>query len=230
RIASELPLPELRAAIGAEPAEVFVRLGAVPAPLGLEPGIHAAAGGTLLVIEDVGRYWVADGASVIVEPLLEAPDRNVRLFLLGSVLGLVLHQRGLLPLHANAVEIGGRAFLFMGPSGEGKSTLAAWFHDRGLRVIADDVCVAERQRDGRLLAFPGIPRLRLWKDALEATGRCSRSYERSYRGDDSYEKFDVPIAARGDEPVEIAALCELAQGDRTAIRRLEGLAAAEAVF
>ena len=80
-------------------------------------------------------------AEIVAEPRQGVPDSNVRLFLLGSAMGALLHQRGLLPLHTNAVEVGGRAFAFMGKSGAGKSTLAAWFHDRGFRIVADDVCV-----------------------------------------------------------------------------------------
>ena len=76
------------------------------------------------------------------------PDANIRLYLLGSAMGVLLHQRGLLPLHANAVEIDGKAFAFMGASGSGKSTLAAWFHDHGYRIIADDVCAVRFETEG----------------------------------------------------------------------------------
>ena len=62
-------------------------------------------------------------------------------------MGAALHQRGILPLHANAVEIDHRAVAFMGASGAGKSTLAAWFHDQGYPILADDVCVI-RADDG----------------------------------------------------------------------------------
>jgi len=144
----------------------------------------------------------------------------------------LLHQRGLLPLHANAVEIGGRAFAFMGRSGAGKSTLAAAFHDRGHRVIADDVCVIRFDDEGRAFACPGIPRLRLWEEALTATGRTSGSYQPSYAGDESFRKFDVPIDwdPRDALTLPLAAIYWLAEGERIAVRKLEGSEAAEAIF
>ena len=133
------------------------------------------------------------------------PERNVRLFLLGSAFGVLLHQRGLLPLHANAIEIDGRAVAFMGPSGAGKSTLAAWFHDRAFRVIADNVCAISRNSEGRRQAAPGLPRLRLWAEALELMGRSSHALNRSFVDDDD-EKFDVPMDPASRSPIEDAAV------------------------
>src|SRR5258708_39789946 len=83
-------------------------------------------------------------------------------------MGAIFHQRGLLPLHANAIEVGGQAVAFVGPSGAGKSTLAAYFRDRGYRVLCDDVWVVSFGSDGEPLAWPGVPRVKLWGDALAA--------------------------------------------------------------
>ena len=124
-----------------------------------------------LVIDGIARFAVRNGNEIIVSPEPGVPERNVRLYLLGSAMGILLHQRGLLPLHANAIEIDGKAVAFMGPSGSGKSTLAAWFHDQGYCVIADDVLVVRFDQEGQAQACAGLPRLRLWKDVLEATGR-----------------------------------------------------------
>ena len=98
-----------------------------------------------------------DGNQIVIDAAPDATDRNVRLFLLGSALGALLHQRGLLPLHANAIDLGGGAVAFSGHSGAGKSTIAAWFHDRGHRILADDVCVVGFDQSGRALVH-AVPR------------------------------------------------------------------------
>lgn len=231
RVRSELALPELFPVNGEGDADVTIRLGSIGDPQ-QEEGLHAVEGALLFVISKVGRYRIADGGEILVEPAPGAPERNVRLYLLGSAFGALLHQRGLLPLHANAVEIDGRAVAFMAESGGGKSTLAAWFHDRGYRVIADDVCVIHFD-EGRPHAAPGLPRLRLWLEALEFTGRDRSGYHRSYVAEsESFDKFDVPInsAAAVQSHVPLSAVYLLDRGGGFSITELTGVAAIEAVF
>jgi hypothetical protein len=230
RVRSEIPLPELFPATGEAVADVTIRRGSLVAP-GSTPGLRAEGAALMLTIPDVARYRIEAGRAIIVDPEPGVPERNVRLFLLGSAFGVLLHQRGLLPLHANAIEIDGRAVAFMGPSGAGKSTLAAWFHDRGFKVIADDVCVVSFDLDGCPHAAPGLPRLRLWAEALELMGRDSQGLNRSFLNDE-HEKFDVPMdaasAARSQMPV--AAIYLLDQGGEFSIVPLRGIEAADAVF
>ena len=84
RIHSEIELPELPIERPTTGADVKVRIGTVPpAPGG--PGPHAVEGGLLLPIHEVGRFFVRDGAEIVVEPDPGVPEANVRLFLLGSV-------------------------------------------------------------------------------------------------------------------------------------------------
>jgi hypothetical protein len=198
---------------------------------GENDGLNHVNGALVLVIPEVGRYRIEEGNRIIVEAEPEVPERNVRLFLLGSAFGVLLHQRGLLPLHANAIEIGGRAIAFMGPSGAGKSTLAAWFHDNGFRVIADDVCVVSFGLDGRPLAAPGLPRLRLWAETLELMGRDPQGLNRSFLNDE-HEKFDVPIhaAAAARLQIPLDAIYLLDRGAEFSIAPLRGIEAADAVF
>jgi hypothetical protein len=231
RVRSEIPLPELFPVHGEAAPDVTIRCGAVTAAR-TTAGLHADAGALVLSVPDVARYLIEGGREIIVDPEPEVPERNLRLYLLGSAFGALLHQRGLLPLHANAVEVDGRAVAFMGASGEGKSTLAAWFHDRGFRIIADDVCVVRFDQQGSAIAQPGLPRLRLWAEALELTGREAGIYSRSFLGDEHFDKFDVPIApasaAQADLP--LAGLYLLERGDTLAISQLSGVEAADAVF
>jgi hypothetical protein len=185
----------------------------------------------VLVVPDVGRFRIAGGKAIVVEPASGVPERNLRLFLLGSAFGALLHQRGFLPLHANAVEIDGKAVAFMGPSGSGKSTLAAWFHDRGFAILADDVCVVRFDAEGRAVAYPGLPRLRLWDDALQATGRLAAQYPRSFLGEDDFRKYDVSIrASAGRSARELGAVFILVKGDQLVLEKLGGIAAVQAVF
>lgn len=231
-IASDLEFPELSAAAPGGPADAEIRLGRLQSNGSAQLAPQPVDGGATFSIPEVASYAVLHGQRIIVDPAEGADPRNVRLYLLGSAMGLLLHQRGLLPLHANAVEINGRAIAFMGPSGAGKSTLAAWLHDQGLRVVADDVCAVRFDEASRPKVSQGLPRLRLWKSALEATGRDVDGFQRSYAGDDEWDKFDVPLQLAGElaEALHLAAIYVLASGDRLDIEPLRGVAAAEAIF
>jgi hypothetical protein len=229
-VRSDIALPVAAAPAGA-PADVEIAYRTVDLPDGYSGGYAQVDGGTLLSVEKVGRFLIRDGSQILVEPDPAASDRNLRLFLLGSAFGALLHQRGLMPLHANAVVLDGHAFAFCGHSGAGKSTMAAWFHDRGHPILADDVCVLGFGAGGTPLAYPGVPRLRLWREALEEFGRSANDYQRSF---DDMDKYDVPIAAgTGAGPVPLAGVYLLAKAEDGApagtIERLTGIAAVEAL-
>lgn len=145
-------------------AEVDVA-GAGDAIIRRAPPGGLGEGGFQFKVPNVGRYCIVGGREIIVDPEPGASDETIRLYLLGSALGVLLHQRGLLVLHANAIVIDGAAVLFMGPSGAGKSTLAAWFAARGYPVLTDDICAVEVSAQGRIDVLPGLTRLRLAEDA-----------------------------------------------------------------
>ncbi len=228
-VLSEVPLPELVADSDAGPPDVHVRLGTIAAYPDAPAGMRVDGDDALLVIPAAGRFLARGGREMVVEPGEGVSPRNLRLYLLGSGFGAILHQRGLLPLHANAVVVEGRAIGFMGHPGAGKSTLAAWFHDRGFDVLADDVCVVTTGPDGVPLAHPGIPRLRLWREALEAGGRDASAYERSF---DDMDKYTVPTDLERvlpAVPLSHLYLLEKAEGEPS-VDRLEGSAAVEAMI
>lgn len=214
---SALRLPSLAPAEIA-PSEAFdvdIRLGLLAEPIEpliyMDMRVERRADGILLDIDESGRFLASDGRQIIVQPDPAAAPSEVHTYLLGSALGCILHQRGLLPLHANAVELDGKAYAFAGDSGAGKSTLAAHFQDRGFRLLSDDICLIDVDAAGRLVAWPGIPRLKLWLDALEAAGRSSEGLKTVAWTDD---KFEIPLAAyaRGG-PFELAAIYHLREAD-----------------
>lgn len=228
---SEIELPELRPAAAGQEPDVVIRRGSIDAEGEERAGFNLTAWGAILNVPGVGRFAIREGREIIVEGAPAASPQNQRLYLLGSAMGALLHQRGLLPLHANSVVLKGRAIAFCGHSGAGKSTIAAWFHDRGDAILADDVVALRGASGEEVVAYPGVPRLRLWRDALEKGGRDAADYGRSF---DSLDKWDVPTRQpRTASPVPLAKIYVLARAaadsEGPVIRRLAGIDAVNAL-
>lgn len=223
-IASELCCPELPCAEG--PADVEVRVAgsadAVGAPARVPIGFEAAPGHFELRVPRVGRFVVQDGATITITPDAGADDESLRLFLLGSAFGALLHQRGSLPLHGAAIWQDGRSVLILGTSGAGKSSLAAALGRHGWRLQSDDVS-AVNLRGGRAECEPGFPRQKMWPDMLRQLGDDADRYGAVRAG---LEKRSVPIdaAAFHDQPGVIGAVVVLGsyRGKTPVLARVDG--------
>ncbi|OWY14196.1 hypothetical protein B6V73_16490 [Thioclava sp. JM3] len=170
--ASDLELPELQS-ISTEKsvADVAIKFGPVPAdglPGGrqISPFIWVGTDDFWLEVPQVARFRVSDKRQITIDPAPGIDEASIRVFLLGSGLGALLFQRGMLILHGNAIEIDGHCMVCVGPSGAGKSTLAAAFAQRGYRLLADDVVPI----DPAGCAVPGFPRIKLWQDTADKLG------------------------------------------------------------
>jgi hypothetical protein len=170
-IASFIPIPELtplhRESGGADTsADVTIEVGAVPDHLSdpINVGIVYESSTTQLLVRipDVAKYWVSDGNRIVIEPSPDVTPHEVRVFMLGTCLGALLHQRGFLVLHASGIGTPDGAVLFAGVSGAGKSTLLAEMLRRGHRMMVDDVCAIAVGANGRPIVLPSYPRTRLW--------------------------------------------------------------------
>lgn len=88
-----------------------------------------------------------------------------------TVAALTAAWRGLVPLHACAVEVDSRAVLIAGAAGAGKSTLTAGLIEAGMPLVADDlvvVRVAAGRVAGRNMVLSGRPTIRLHPDTAGA--------------------------------------------------------------
>jgi hypothetical protein len=165
-IDSELPLRRLNAAPGHRGA-IAVRMagnglderaGRVTAYVETEAGQAIYAGaelsdGYLISIPNSAAFHVQpDERTIAVAP--RGPNEEVEHRLGCSALCTMLALRGDLSLHASAVEEAGRAVLFCGPAGHGKSTLASALGELGHPVLCEDGAVVEVSGDGAL-ALPG---------------------------------------------------------------------------
>ncbi|WP_413204793.1 hypothetical protein [Rhodospirillum sp. A1_3_36] len=122
----------------------------------------------------------------MIEPAEGADAHDVRVFLLGSVVGVLCHQRGLFALHASAVRLDGRAVMISGVSGAGKSTLSAALGQRGLPMVADDVVAIDCHAPGGAQVFPAFPVRKLTPDAMEELAIDPKGLVINRRGQPKY--------------------------------------------
>ena len=171
RIHSEITLPEL-ASHPPGPANIHISLGGIPdslsAPQWTTHGVQIQGDSALLEVPGIARYLIQQGSSIRVDPDKNAQIVDIRLFLLGTALGIACHQNGTFPLHASAVLVNHHSIAFVGPSGAGKSTLGTWLTRAGYPLLTDDVCMLEPIQDAAPIAHSGSPRIKLWLDTLQA--------------------------------------------------------------
>jgi hypothetical protein len=191
-IHSELALPELLP--GENSADVVIRLGTVennPAqPITTQYAFWAKGEDVYLLWKDVGTFLIRGGREIIIEALPGVEERVIRLFLLGAVLAVLLHQRGILVLHASVVVVNGKVIAFLGEKGWGKSTLAAALHARGHLLVSDDLLAMDLNGTGTPLVRPGFPQFKLWPDAISSVGGDPETLPRLHP---EFEKRASPV-------------------------------------
>jgi hypothetical protein len=232
RFRSALSLPELAAAPDdGGPADVLIELGSLSMrlPSAVEPAPMIQAAEDVLQIDtEVGRIRVTGGRTLTIDQPREPAGQDLRLFLLGSAMGALCHQRSALALHAAAIVVDGRAIAFAGPSGAGKSTLAALHGLAGGDVLTDDLCVLGQDPSGAPVVHRGPQRIKLWADSARLAGWAPPE---SARVADGFDKFSLPICC-GAASLPLRRLYVLRPGgsSKTMFRSLAGPEAAAAIL
>ena len=223
---SELQLPEIPHPKGRNKPSVSIHFGQVPLSLEGATGRGAAydaAPGQLLLKTPIGRYLIRHGREIVIDPTPTATESEVRVFLLGSAWGALLHQRGILPLHASTVQVGDHCVAFAGVSGAGKSSLAAHLHERGYPLVGDDICPVRFLPGCGAVAFRGFPRLKLWADSMKALGRDATAYSQPRT---ELEKYELPTDRYTTEPFEplrrLYLLCKTRDRSPAGIQPVDG--------
>jgi hypothetical protein len=180
-----------------------------------------------------GRFRVLEGRRIIVDAR-PAAAAEVRLYLLGTAVGALLHQQPRrLPLHAAAIAWGDGAVAFAGPSGAGKSTLAAQWLRAGHTVLADDLCAVDAGEAGvgrpppRM--SPGLARIKLWPDAL-AMADLDEGGLTPLAPSTLKLALATPAPAQGALPLRRLYVLRPGGDGTVAIRRLSGPEAVAAVL
>lgn len=238
RIVSDLPLPGLAQNVKKFPSETEIVIRHAPVPESLPSFDVAFSGGQcnktsfLIKVPGVSRFLIRGGKEILVDPVPAASNGDLCAYLLGTVFGVLCHQRGIIPLHASAIDVANGCVAFVGESGAGKSTLVAAFATHGHQVIADDVCFLKISAEGIVKAWPGINRIRLWEDAIAALGYEEAAVERELRG---YNKYLLPVLSPPN-PIEprhlrrVYQLDDAPDGSTPSVNRLYGASAVEVLM
>ena len=162
-ISSELELPGLPEA----PASSSIDVEILQRPLA-RPELLCSPDGKRIgaFFHDLARFLIEDGRRIMVDIVGDVEEDVIAARVLGEIFATLLRQRGLLVLHACAVEKEGEAIAFVGESGWGKSTLAEAFCQRGYSLVTDDVLALSFEGSQPTLVS-SYPEIRLRTDSAE---------------------------------------------------------------
>lgn len=203
-------------------AEMRVTYGAVPRktlgqPL---PETSWQLSGDEFLLRGEGEHYFhyLKGRGITVERGPGADIEEELLWLNGSVYAAVASINGLLPIHASAVAVDGRAFAFTAPAGGGKSTLVAALGKLGLPMFCDDTLVLDLSDPDRIVCLPGHKRLKLRRDAVALTGAqpqepVSKTVDKLYA---------MPPAGEVGAALPLGELIFLEEGDEVSIEPVAG--------
>ena len=169
-------------------------------------------------VEGLASFLVRDGREIIISPEPGIDEGILRPLILGPIMSIVLRQRGLLVLHASAVNINNRAVAFMGHSGWGKSTLVTAFHTKGYEVLTDDVLPIEINVNGSLV-FPSYPQFKLLPDAATSLGQDTESLSPIFK--DAPKLAYQVTSGFAQNPLPLQRIYVLAKGTQHQITNLQ---------
>ena len=141
--------------------------------------------------------------------------------LFGMVMSLWLELRGVPTLHASTVRIGAGAAAFLSGRGGGKTSTAAACLAASYPLVSDDL-LALTVESGTVVAQPGYPQLRMWRDQARhflGSDEAGAPYHPDYEkrritiGQD-FGSFDgrpaqlsrLYLPERGDEPNAVVTI------------------------
>ncbi len=170
-INSEIEFPEFMPSEKQE-FDVEIVLGKTPDQLVGENVVtkvryQATKNEVLYLLKGAGKIYISKGTSIIVEPI-ENPDwEHLKNHVRSRAIAAILHQRKWAILHGSAIYKNGKAIIFIGRSGAGKSTFLGAFIKKGYDFISDDLCLIKKTKEGQILLFPAYPQVRLWENSIQ---------------------------------------------------------------
>ncbi len=218
-IQSRLRLPDYVPTSERVATPLRIEVTALTEPFPSEYGSAHHEGGYRLWWNTTGDFYVSAEGNILAKRLPGASEALFRLPLLGTVLATALTSHRRFLLHGNAVIMNGRAVVFAGHKGQGKSTLTAYLLRRGHQLLADDITALTLETSG-IMAHRGALHLRLWPDSIEHIFAVpAERFEPLFEG---FAKHVVPAQqfACKAESVPLAGIISLCESDMISLERL----------
>lgn len=173
-------------------------------------------------IKGLGAFLINSGSEITIQNDTQMTDDRNELYILGTCMGVLLLQRGLIPMHGSALSMHNKQVIFTGDSGAGKSTITASLINLGYSFLADDISALQVEENGDAWIMPAFPKQKL----------CADTATMIFGGVDGLEpipgirdKYHVPSSDQFiAESRKLCALFELSThtGSEVEIKEVEG--------
>lgn len=228
KILSDYPLPELQVLSSADgKVEYDVKIEMITNQLDeivLEPYEFSIVNNKVVFyVPDTAFFTMENGNKITVATIPGYDEDLIRIYILGTCMGVILLQKKIIPLHGSAIVIDGKAYAFVGDSGAGKSTLASAFMKKGYELLSDDVIGIYFSNLNIPMVVPSYPQQKLWQESLSEFGMSSSDYKPIF---DRVTKFSVPVQSNfHTETIPLAGVFELVKTDgyEPSIHSIKGL-------
>jgi len=204
--------------------EVTVASGEVeplPFPLLSRRYLQISEKEAVIHVANVASYKVSNGNRVEVYPCEQADPASIQLFLNGSALGAILHQRGVVPFHGSSFVWNQTGVMICGRSGAGKSSVTTAFCQQGARLINDDVTPVQIDSAGSMLV-PIRTRMKLWDDTLN-TLQLEGVHKERIRPQLTKYYIDLPETCQSAQPLQYLFVLDTHQKETVLTTELSGL-------
>jgi hypothetical protein len=167
----------------------------------------------------VGDFTVSNGKEISFQADSSGKFSSfLPLYLTGSILSLLLYQRGLLVLHGSVVQCKDKVLAFLGHSGAGKSSAAAACCQQGYNLLSDDIAALSLLPEASISVYSGFPRLKVPVQTARALDLPIDSLTAVHP--DLVDEFEFPLHGRFcPDPQPLAAIYLLEQGAEVMIEQ-----------
>ncbi len=191
-------------------------------PLLFRPHLEIKENDFFINVRNVASYRVQGGDKVQIHPHENADIESIKLFLNGSVLGAVLHQKGIIPFHGCSFVYNGQGIIICGLSGSGKSSVTTAFCQNGGRFINDDITPVQIGESGTKI-LPIKTKIKLWDDSLQSLNINNDNLQRIRPSMDKFY-ISLPEKIMTEQPLDHILILSKHNEDIFRANELSGMA------